>query len=330
MLSKSRLEHLGVHSRGTTPVAPEAVTEPAVAVGRLGDRLDPRSDGRRSPLFARKKLLAGRFRLDHRLGHGGMSEVWLARDRRLDRQVAVKLHTAETEPDLLLCEAQSVASLSHPNVAAVYDYGESDGVPFVVLEYLCGGTLQQRLAVCKPLPDSYAARVARDLAAALAHAHEHGVVHCDLKPSNVVFDAESRGKLVDFGIASPRGRDPLRRRGAIVGTPAYIAPELAAGRPPEPASDVYSFGILLFQMLTGALPFDADSPAQLARMHIAIDARPVQSVRADAPKALSVLADSALARDVGARPADGSALLGALSRKSPHCSQPREQTSDAR
>src|SRR5436853_7666790 len=146
------------------------------------------------------RLIAGRYRLDSLLGRGGMSEVWCATDTELGRTVALKLLAPNEDIARFEHEARTFAALAHPNVTQVYDYGEADGRPFMVLEYVPGGTLEERLTG-KPLPDAETDRIAREVAAGLAHAHERGVIHRDLKPANVLFDAEERAKIADFGIA---------------------------------------------------------------------------------------------------------------------------------
>src|SRR5258707_400238 len=197
-------------------------------------------------------VIAGRYRLDELLGRGGMSEVWLAEDLELGRRVAIKLLAPNADNARFEREARAVASLAHPNVTQLYDYGESDDRPYIVLEYLPGGTLEERLRDGKPLPDDQALAIAAGIAAGLAHAHARGVVHRDLKPANVLFDEEGRAKLADFGIARMvAGDGTLTEAGTVLGTAAYISPEQASGAPASEASDVYSFGVLLYRMLTG-------------------------------------------------------------------------------
>jgi eukaryotic-like serine/threonine-protein kinase len=258
-------------------------------------------------------LIAGRYRLDEPLGQGGMSEVWLATDLELDRRVAVKLLAPNEDNARFEREARAVAALSHPNVTQVYDYGESDGRPYMVLEYLPGGSLEDLLRANGALPDAETQRIASEVAAGLAHAHERGVVHRDLKPSNVLFDDEGRAKLADFGIARmTAGEGTLTEAGTVLGTAAYISPEQAAGLPATAASDVYSFGVLLYRMLTGRLPFTSQDPLALVLMHRDEPPPPISQVRPDAPPELAALAMSALAKDLGVRPADGAALVDAL------------------
>jgi serine/threonine-protein kinase len=263
------------------------------------------------------RLIAGRFQPERLLARGGMSEVWLARDAELDRQVAIKLHAPHADSMRFAREARAAARLSHPNVAKIFDYGEVEGRPYLVFEYLPGGTLEDRLAPGKPLDDDESERIARDIAAGLAHAHDHGVVHRDLKPSNVLFDAEGRAKIADFGIARADGQTMLTDIGTVLGTAAYISPEQASGRPVRPASDVYSFGTILFRMLTGQLPFEGESAVELALKHGSEPAPSVQSCRPDPPTSLSVLTAAALAKDPDERPADGTELLAALESETP-------------
>ena len=172
-------------------------------------------------------VIEGRFRLERILGHGGMSEVWLAHDLELERPVAVKLLSSAGTAPRFEREARSAASLSHPNIVGVFDFGEHEGRPYLVLEYVPGGTLDERLS--KPLSDEDVAEIARDIAAGLAHAHERGIVHRDLKPSNVLFDGEGRAKIADFGVARVLSDATLTTTGAVVGTAQYMAPEQATG-----------------------------------------------------------------------------------------------------
>jgi serine/threonine-protein kinase len=258
-------------------------------------------------------LIAGRYRLDTLLGRGGMSEVWRATDLELDRRVALKLLAPNEDDARFEREARAVAALAHPNVTQLYDYGKSDGRPFMVLEYLPGGSLEELLRTNGALPDGDTRQIAAEIAAGLAHAHARGVVHRDLKPSNVLFDDEGRAKLADFGIARMiAGEGTLTEAGTVMGTAAYISPEQASGLPATAASDVYSFGVLLFRMLTGRLPFEADDPLTLVLQHRDEPPPPVTSLRPDAPPDLAALTEAALRKDPNARPADGEALLDAL------------------
>jgi serine/threonine protein kinase len=259
-----------------------------------------------------RQTIGGRYELEQPLGSGAMSSVWLAHDRELERKVAAKLLAPEADRARFEREAQAVAGLAHPNISQLYDYGEADEGPYMILEYMSGGTLEERLAGERPLDDGETVRIAQEIAAGLAHAHERGLVHRDLKPANILFDAEDRAKIADFGIARIEGGNALTVAGTVLGTAAYLSPEQASGEPATPASDVYSFGVILFRMLTGRPPFAADNAIELVRMHQSAPAPLVEDVRADAPAALAALAQAALAKDPAARPRDGAALLAAL------------------
>jgi eukaryotic-like serine/threonine-protein kinase len=241
-----------------------------------------------------------------------MSEVWSATDFDLERRVAVKLLAPSADPARFSREARAIAPLAHPNICTLYAYGDSDGRPYIVLEYLSGGTLEDRLAAGRPLPDDETERIAAGIAAGLAEAHAHGVVHRDLKPANVLFDAEGRAKIADFGIARIGEGGGLTAAGTVLGTAAYISPEQAAGEPATPASDVYAFGVILFRMLTGRLPFEAEDALAMAAMHRDRPAPPVTSFRPDAPPRLESLAAAALAKSPADRPRDGAALAAEL------------------
>ena len=258
------------------------------------------------------EVVADRYRLERRLGAGGMAEVWEARDLELGRAVALKLLGPEADPARFEREAHAAAALSHPNVTQLFDYGSWQGRPYMVLELVPGGTLEDRLSEGRPLPDAETERITGEIAAGLAHAHARGLVHRDLKPANVLFDADGRAKIADFGIARMGGDGTLTEAGTLLGTAAYISPEQAAGESATVASDVYAFGVILFRMLTGRLPFEADEPVELVRMHRDLPPPPVAGLRRDAPPQLARIADAALAKDPHARPADGSALAAAL------------------
>jgi serine/threonine protein kinase len=258
------------------------------------------------------RILAGRYRLQEPLGTSLMAEVHAATDLELDRTVVVKLLKADADPARFEREARAAAALTHPNIVDVFDYGEEDGRPYLVFEFLPGRSLQERLSAGVPLPDAGTQRIAADIAAGLAHAHEHGVIHRDLKPANVLFDPEDRAKIADFGIAYVTGADTITDVGTVLGTAAYISPEQVRGEAVTPASDVYAFGVVLFEMLTGRLPFTAENAAQLAVMHRDVDPPPLASIRPEAPASLAALADSALAKDPASRPPDGASLAAAL------------------
>jgi eukaryotic-like serine/threonine-protein kinase len=261
--------------------------------------------------------VAGRYRLDELQGHGPMSEVWRAHDNILDRTVALKILSPTADLERFRREAQAVAALAHENVMRVYDYGEDEARPFMALEWLPGGTLEDRLRQ-GPLPHDETYRVAEGIAAGLAHLHARGLVHRDLKPANVLFDEEDRPKLGDFGLArETAGAGTLTEAGTVLGTAAYISPEQAAGEPAGAASDVYSFGVILFRMLTGRLPFEADNALALVDMHRRAAPPAVETLQPEAAPALAALTAAALRKDPARRPADGAALLDALGGAAP-------------
>src|SRR6266540_3419473 len=246
------------------------------------------------------EMIGGRYRLESQLGAGGMAEVWVAHDTQLDRTVAVKLLGARADPMRFEREAHAVAGLSHPNISRLFDYGSEHSRPYMVFEHLSGGTLEDRFVPGQGLADETTARIAGELASGLAHAHEHGLVHRDLKPANVLFDEEGRAKIADFGIARMSGADTLTEDGTLLGTAAYMSPEQAAGRPVTPASDVYAFGVLLYRMLSGRLPFESPEALQVARQHLQEVPPPLSALRPDAPPVLAALAEDALAKDPSA------------------------------
>ena len=255
-------------------------------------------------------LLGGRYRLQEALSTTTMAEVRLALDVVLERTVVVKLLARHADRARFDREARAVAALNHAHIVRLFDFGAEDASAYMVFEFLDGGSLEERL-VEGGLGADDVRRIARDVAAGLAHAHEHGVVHRDLKPANVLFDTEGRAKIADFGIATTQGADTLTEAGTILGTAAYLSPEQVRGETATPATDVYSYGVVLYRMLAGRLPFEATSPTDLARMH-RDEAPPALGDDAVTDGALSALVMSALAKDPAARPPDGGALLHAL------------------
>jgi serine/threonine-protein kinase len=231
------------------------------------------------------QLLAGRYRVDELVARGGMSEVYRGWDVRLDRRVAIKVLAGRLAADRdavrrMEREARAVAQLGHPNVVAVYDHGEeADGTPFLVMEWIEGRSLKEVVAG-GALPEAEARRITLQLLAALEHAHDHGIVHRDIKPQNVLMAPDGTAKLTDFGIArSVDATSGLTMAGQIVGTAAYLSPEQAKGQPVTAASDVYSVGAVLFELVTGRPPYAADTAMATALMHVDDPVPDVRSVR---------------------------------------------------
>ena len=242
-----------------------------------------------------------------------MSTVFLARDEVLDRAVAVKLmHEGMIgDPDQLERfnqEARAVAKLSNPNVVAVIDAGEDGGRPYIVFEYVKGETLKQRIGRIGALDATEALAYAIEIAQALEVAHERGMVHRDVKPQNVLIDSTGRAKLTDFGISRQLDEEGMTGEGRVVGTTDYVAPEQAMGKPVDPRSDVYSLGIVLFEMLTGDVPFKAESQVGVAMKHIGEEIPDVQKIRPDVSATTASTLDRAAAKDPGDRYQDVSEM----------------------
>ncbi|GAA2699332.1 hypothetical protein GCM10010429_00990 [Micromonospora olivasterospora] len=261
------------------------------------------------------RTLDGRYELEQRVGVGGTSEVWRAHDTVLDRPVAVKLITPGRDEDgsveRIRAEARSAARLVHPNVASVHDFGTAaalpgQAVPFIVMELAEGETLAVHLR-SGPLDWRIAVRVCAEVAAALAAAHAHGIVHRDVKPANVML-TPTGVKVLDFGIATPAGADDGMPDGMVVGTPAYLAPEQFERRPASPAADMYALGVLLYYCLVGRLPYPADSTTQLLGARRRQPPEPLPTIDGLPPE-VAQLCRQLMADDPARRPAS---LMAAL------------------
>jgi serine/threonine protein kinase len=260
---------------------------------------------------------ASRFELEEPLGSGGMSTVWRARDGTLDRSVAIKRLHAHLAADRGAAarfqqEARAAGSLSHPGVVAVYDAGEDEEGPFIIMEFVEGESLHDLLEREGPLSPERATEVAVAVAEALHFGHERGVVHRDVKPSNVLLDADGRVRVADFGIARTLGgTTPLTADGAVMGTASYVAPEVAMGKAATPASDTYSLGVLLYEMLTGRPPFVGETPISVLLAHQKEEPVPPGRL-AELPPGLEEVVLRALAKDPAERYQSAAAMAEAL------------------
>ena len=261
--------------------------------------------------------LNGRYRLEARIGAGGMSTVYRATDETLQRQVAIKLMNREiaTDSDQLerfRREARAVAQLSHPHIVGVIDYGEDDGRPYIVFEYVEGETLKERIRRNGRLPITEAVAYAIEIARALGTAHARHIVHRDVKPQNVLIDEEGSAKVTDFGIARTLDEEGLTADGRVLGTTDYVSPEQALGRPVTGQSDLYSLGIVLYEMLTGEVPFKGENQVAVAMKHVRDQLPDVQFKRPEVSAALASVVDTATAKRVEDRYADDAELIADL------------------
>jgi len=260
--------------------------------------------------------LGGRYRLDARIGRGGMSTVYRAYDMVLERPVAIKLMhreiaSEEGQLERFRREARAVAQLSHPHIVSVIDAGEADeqsvcpaidvGTPYIVLEHVAGETLKDLIRRSGPLSITVALAHAIEIARALSAAHSHGIVHRDVKPQNVLLGEDGAAKITDFGIARTLAEEGLTLDGRVLGTTDYVSPEQALGRPVTGQSDVYSLGVVLYEMLTGSVPFKGDTPVAVAMMHVREEVPDVQLARPESSAATAAVLDRATAKALDRR-----------------------------
>lgn len=262
--------------------------------------------------------LAERYRLQDRIASGGMGSVYGAVDERLGRRVAVKLLRAELAEDDRFVErfrreARAAAALAHPNIASVFDYGEDDGRRFIVMELVDGGEdLARLLAREGALAPARAAAICAQMCDALAHAHQRGVIHRDVKPANVIVGEDDHVKVTDFGIARAAGDSTLTATGTVLGTAQYISPEQASGKPVTARSDIYAAGVVLYEMLAGEPPFTGDTPVAIALRHMSEDVPRPGSTNPAVPRALDDVVARATARDPERRFASAAEMAAAL------------------
>src|SRR4051795_2284657 len=281
---------------------------------------DPCNSGRKPSSGAQNRatvignLLRGRYRLEERIGSGGMSTGYRAFDETLERWVAIKVlhHTMEDDPiqlERFRREARTVARLNHPNVVTVIDAGEDDGHPFIVFEYVDGDTLKALIRRTGPLPIVEAVAYSVEIGRGLIAAHSERLVHRDVKPQNVLIDPDGCAKVTDFGISRSLDSDGLTATGRVLGTTDYVAPEQALGEDVTEQSDVYSLGICLFEMLTGTVPFSAESQVGVAMKHGREPLPDVQALRPEMSAALAAIVERSTSKERKNRYADAAEMV---------------------
>ena len=256
-----------------------------------------------------QKLLDGRYELERKIGEGGMARIYVGRDLRLSRRVAVKIpHTHYLgEPDFIerfRHEAQAAAMLSHPNIVDVYDVGVDGDIHYIVMEFVEGTDLKSIINREAPLAVPRAVGLAEQIARGLHAAHRAGMVHRDVKPQNIIVTPDGRARITDFGVAKSHLSTALTETGVSFGTVDYLSPEQAQGRPATPRSDVYALGVVLYEMLTGRLPFAGDGAVAVAMKHVTEPPPSPRRLNPAIPPGLEALILRALAKDPAQRPQD--------------------------
>ena len=279
-------------------------------------------------------IVDGRYRITSRIGTGGMADVYCAHDEHLGRDVALKMLHRRFAQDQEFVErfrreASAAAGLQHGNVVAVYDRGEFDGTYYIAMEFLRGRTLKDLITQESPLDQTRALDITVQILRAAGFGHRRGVIHRDFKPQNVIIDDEDRVKVTDFGIARA-GASEITETGSIMGTAQYLSPEQAQGTSAEEASDLYSIGVMLFEMVTGQLPFDGESAVAVALRHLTEPPPPVHQLRPDVHPALEAVILQALAKDPRQRFQDADSFIAALEHVRPQVQamQEGEETAD--
>src|SRR4051812_33632497 len=264
--------------------------------------------------LAQDTVVAGRYRLLGRLGSGGMADVWCAEDTMLDRRVALKFLHERFAQDAQFVErfrreASAAAGLQHPNVVGVFDRGTYDGTHYIAMEYVEGASLKD--LIDRGLGVGEAVEIVRQVLAGARYAHSRGIVHRDLKPQNVLVDGEGRARVSDFGIARA-GVSEITQTGSVLGTAQYLSPEQAQGLPVTARSDIYSIGVMLYEALTGQVPFEGDSPVTVALKQVSERPRPPSELNPDVSRALDGVVLRALAKDPANRFASAEEFVQAL------------------
>jgi beta-lactam-binding protein with PASTA domain/predicted Ser/Thr protein kinase len=269
-----------------------------------------------------RTVLNDRYEIQQRIGRGGMADVLLARDLLLDRPVAIKVLFSEfaTDPNFVerfRREAQSAAALNHPNIVSVYDWGKYGGTYFIAMEYVEGRTLADIVRVNGRVSPIQAAEIASEVSAALAFAHRNGVVHRDIKPANILIGSSGQVKVADFGIAramNSAADSNLTQVGLVMGTATYFSPEQAQGAQPDPRSDLYSLGIVMYEMVGGRPPFAGDNPVAIAYKQVHENPQPLNQLAPDVPRPFEAIVAKLLAKNPAMRYADGDSLRDDLRR----------------
>src|SRR5437660_3604923 len=261
-------------------------------------------------------VIDGRYRVLSRVGSGGMADVYLAEDELLGRQVAVKLlhhHFAEDQEfvERFRREASSAAALSHPNIVAIFDRGEWQETYYIAMEYVAGRSLKKIVREHGALEPAAAIDLVIQILRAARFAHGRGVIHRDLKPHNVILDEEGRARVTDFGIARASASD-MTLTGSIMGTAQYLSPEQAQGQPVSGASDLYSVGVILYELLTGVVPFEGETAVAIAFKQVSAEPRPPSELNPLLPASLDLVVLRALAKDSSQRYADADEFITAL------------------
>jgi beta-lactam-binding protein with PASTA domain len=265
-----------------------------------------------------RTVVDGRYDVVRPLGGGGMGEVYLARDQILDRDVALKVLRRQYAGDSEFAErfkreALNAASLSHPNIVQIYDRGETtDGAAYIAMEYVPGGTLKERITRGEPLASADVASIGAQVAEALGAAHTRGVIHRDIKPQNILLTAKGEAKVGDFGIARAASAITLSETGSVMGTASYMSPEQAMGEPATPRSDLYALGVVLYEAITGGLPYTADNPIAVSMKHVNEPLRPPKEVNPAIPEGMNALVVTLLAKNPEDRYADATELADDL------------------